>query len=298
MIKKEEGFAGQRSYKLSPTVLKSVTDHPLCQRLYITSIGLYPKAAFHARKRKKGCNQHILIYCVQGEGWYEIQGERHPIKPNQAILLPAHVPHQYGADIQKPWTIYWLHFTGDYAGVFLNYLCPQNQFLPLDLPPDPKRIVLFEDIFNRLTMADNLDNLVYANSCFYHFLATLKSPVYKQKTGEALKEMDAVELAITFMKAHLNKNLSLRELAGQAGMSASHFSALFRKKTNNSPVNFFTCLRVQKACELLENSRLKIKDIAHQVGFHDPYHFTRVFTQVTGHPPKKFRSLEKAGTGR
>lgn len=294
MIKKEDGFPGQRSYKLSPIDLRSVTGHPLCQRLYITSIGLYPKAAFHARKRKKGCQQHILIYCVQGEGWYEIQGERHSIKANQAILLPAHVPHQYGADICKPWTIYWLHFAGDNAGIFQNYLCQESHYLPLDLPPDSKRIALFEDIFHHLTMADNLDHLVYANSCFYHFLATLRAPVYKRPTGEAIQEVDAVDLAITFMKAHLDRNLSLQELAGQAGMSASYFSALFKKKTQKSPVNFFTCLRMQKACELLEGSRLKVKDIAHLVGFHDPYHFTRVFTQVTGHAPKKFRVLEKA----
>jgi AraC-like DNA-binding protein len=294
MIKKEEGFQGQRSYILSPAMLEAVMHHPLCKRLYITDIGFYPKAAFHSRKRKKGCNQNILIYCVQGEGWYEVNEVRYQIKPNQAFILPANVPHQYGADLVKPWTIYWLHFTGDVAGLFLSYLCNKSECLPLHLPPDQKRIALFEDIFNHLTMSFNLDNLVYANNCFYHFLATLKSSVYKQNSGEAIEEIDAVDLAITFMKAHLDKNLTLQELAGQAGMSASHFSALFKKKTNNSPVNFFTYLRMQKACELLENSRLKIKEIARQVGFHDPYHFTRVFTHVTGYPPKKFRALEKA----
>ena len=294
MIKKEEGFQGQRSFILGPAVLEAVMQHPLCQRLFITDIGFYPKAAFHTRKRKKGCNQNILIYCVQGEGWYEAGGERYAIKQNQAFILPAQVPHQYGADLHKPWTIYWVHFTGDMAGLFLHYLCDKNQFAPLNLPPDRERLSLFDDIFHHMTMSFNLDNLVYANNCFYHFLATLKSSVYKQHAEDTLQEIDVVEMAISFMKSHLDRNLTLQEMAEQAGMSASHFSALFKKKTNNSPVNFFTYLRMQKACELLENSKLRIKEIAHQVGFNDPYHFTRVFTHVTGHSPKRFRALEKA----
>lgn len=294
MIQKEEGFQGQRSYILSPAILEEVLRHPLCRQLYITDIGYYPRAAFHARQRPQGCEQHILIYCVQGEGWYELNGERYVVKTNQAFILPAQVPHQYGADAEAPWTIYWMHFAGSFGSLFLQYLYERRPGVPLNIPPARERLALFEDIFNHLSMSFDLDNLVYANNCFYHFLVTLKSSVYQQSACADREAADAVDQAIRYMQAHLNRNLSLQEMAEQTGLSPSHFSALFKKKTNNSPVNFFTYLRMQKASTLLENSHLKIKDIARQVGFQDPYHFTRVFTQFTGHAPRSFRALEKA----
>lgn len=295
MLKKKEGFQGQRSHILQKSVLEEVIKHPLCQQLYITDIGYYPKAAFHIRERIKGSKQHILIYCIKGEGWYQVNGKEYWIKPNQAFILPANIPHKYGADMVKPWTIYWLHFTGERAHLFLEYLCGKsNSCSPLTLNPDNDRIQLFEEIFDHLTMYFNLDNLIYANNCLNHFLATLKSSVYKQNIYLNVEESDGIEAAINFMKNNLDKNLTLQQIGEEVGMSASHFSAMFKKRTKNSPINFFTYLRIQKACELLENSALRIKEIATLTGFEDPYHFSRVFSNITGFSPRKFRSMEKA----
>jgi AraC family transcriptional regulator, arabinose operon regulatory protein len=295
MLNKKEGFQGQRSCILQPAILEEVRHHPLCRQLYITDIGYYPRAEFHLRKRKKGSREHIFIYCVQGSGWYQIQDQTYTISPNQAFILPANTPHQYGADPEKPWTIYWFHFTGEQAPIFRNYLCDQeNSFAPFTLHPDHDRIKLFEDIFDHLTMAFNQDNLVYANNCLHHFLATLKPSVYKPQPSGSLEDLDCIEAAILFMKNNLEKNLSLQDIVDEIGMSASHFSALFKKRMKNSPINFFAYLRIQKACELLENSSLQIKEVAHLTGFSDPYHFSRVFSHQIGFSPKKFRMLEKA----
>jgi AraC-like DNA-binding protein len=94
------------------------------------------------------------------------------------------------------------------------------------------------------------------------------------------------------MKQHLGQSLTLDELAGVANMSASHYSALFRQKVQSAPINFFTYLKMQKACQLLKYSHLRIKEVAYQVGYSDPYHFSRVFTGVMGIPPRDFRRKE------
>lgn len=65
-MKKKEGFQGQRSYVMPVSLLHTVREHPLCQGLYITDIGYYPKAQFHNRVRKAGISQFVLLYCVQG----------------------------------------------------------------------------------------------------------------------------------------------------------------------------------------------------------------------------------------
>ena len=91
------------------------------------------------------------------------------------------------------------------------------------------------------------------------------------------------------MKEHLTETLTLEQLAEVAGMSASHFSAVFRQKAQSPHINFFTFLKIQQACRLLEYSKLRVKEIAYKIGYNDPYHFSRVFTTVMGISPHEFR---------
>ncbi|MDO1449286.1 AraC family transcriptional regulator [Rhodocytophaga aerolata] len=291
-MRKKEGFEGQRSYILPEPLLQEVEKHPLCQGLLITDIGYYPKARFHNRERRKGSRQHVLIYCIQGEGWYQVQDQKYSVKPNQLFILPAHLSHKYGSFNQNPWTIYWLHFTGWHASSFLEYLYNNDNYSPLTVVPNEERFRLFEDIYSHLIMSFNLDNIIYANNCLYPFLVSFRESVYKHAIRE--EQGDVVQQSIEFMKGHLDQKFTLQQLAEQVGLSASHYSAIFRQKTQNSPVNFFMFLKIQWSCQLLENTNLRVKEIAHQIGFDDPYHFSRVFSQFIGLSPQQFRTTEKA----
>jgi AraC family transcriptional regulator, arabinose operon regulatory protein len=292
MYRKKEGFAGQRSFVLPAELKKQITAHPLCESLYITNIGYYPKAAFHDRERRKGCPQHILIYCVQGEGWYYLNDKKYPVKPNQAFFLPADVAHRYGTDAQNPWTIYWLHFTGSRSHHFLQFLQPETDSSPVTVCPQNERFLLFDDILSHVEMSFNMDNIVYANTSLARFLATFNNAVYNPNPV-IQPTADPISRSISFMKDNLNRSLDLDELAQVAGMSASHYSAVFRSKVQSAPINFFTFLKIQEACRQLENTQLRIKEVAYQIGYSDPYHFSRVFTNMMGVSPRDFRKLRK-----
>ena len=141
-------------------------------------------------------------------------------------------------------------------------------------------------------MSFNMDSIVYANSSLARFLATFNNAVYNPNPVNAIEE-DPISQTITFMKENLSRTLSLEELAGIAGMSVSHFSAVFRTKVQSAPISFFTFLKIQEACRLLENTQLRIKEVAYQIGYNDPYHFSRVFANVMGVSPRDFRKLRK-----
>ena len=292
MLKKKEGFAGQRSCALPAELTRQIAVHPLCEALYITDMGYYPHAAFHSRERRKGSQQHILIYCIKGEGWYYLNDQKHTVKPNQVFILPANAAHRYGTDDTNPWTIYWLHFTGSRSQHFLDFLLQESGKLLITVSPQPERFQLFDDILSHVEMSYNMESIVYANSSLARFLATFNNAVYNPNTVNRV-ENDPISQTITFMKENLRQSLKLEELAEIAGMSASHYSAVFREKVQSAPINFFTFLKIQEACRLLENTQLRIKEVAYQIGYADPYHFSRVFTNVMGVSPRDFRKLRK-----
>ena len=88
-------------------------------------------------------------------------------------------------------------------------------------------------------------------------------------------------------------NITLEELAAHFKYSASHFSMLFQKETGSSPINYFLRLKIQKACQYIELTDLKLQDIATAIGFEEPAYFSRLFTKIMGMTPSAYRKQEK-----
>jgi AraC family transcriptional regulator len=95
---------------------------------------------------------------------------------------------------------------------------------------------------------------------------------------------------IEYMHANLDKQISLKDLAGCAGLSLSHFSFQFRASTNQSPHQYMLRLRVERSKELLTDSRLSVLDVGLEVGFRNQQHFATVFRNSVGVPPSVYRT--------
>jgi AraC-like DNA-binding protein len=76
-------------------------------------------------------------------------------------------------------------------------------------------------------------------------------------------------------------------------LSTSHFSNLFRKATGMAPLDYFIHLKLQKACLLLYSSDIKVKKIAKEIGYTDPYYFSRLFKKYMKASPDQYRALQK-----
>lgn len=126
MSDEPDGFMGERMIVLPPMVVEMEENDPLVCSLYLTDIGYFPHASCHYRNRQDGINQHVLIYCVDGNGWYRIGSREYKVKKNEYFILPAGVPHSYGAAENSSWTIYWVHFRGNQATFFSVGRRPHN----------------------------------------------------------------------------------------------------------------------------------------------------------------------------
>ena len=89
MEKKKDGFPNEKAIVIPQEILLKVQKNPMTSLLYPTDIGYYPHAENHYRQREGGSEQHILIYCHEGEGWYDIGKGRCFIKKNQFFIIEA-----------------------------------------------------------------------------------------------------------------------------------------------------------------------------------------------------------------
>jgi len=292
MLRKSEGFSGQKMIVLPQKIVANIQEDPLLKTLYITHIGYFPKANSHYRERNECIYQYILIHCIEGKGWYEIHNKRYEVNPNNYFILPAGIPHRYSADSEFPWSIYWIHFAGSLAKEFTNSFRSSKIMIHSSISNSMSFLHIFEDIYKTLEKGYSINNLGYANTSLWQLLGSLCfSGAYKHPNTEEKKE--PIKTSINFMKKHLDKNLTLSELAINARYSISYYSNLFKKSTGYSPIDYFIHLKIQKSCQYLDLTNLNVNEISQKLGYKDTHYFSRLFRNIMGYSPTEYRKKQK-----
>ncbi|MDB4901376.1 MAG: helix-turn-helix-domain containing protein AraC type [Mucilaginibacter sp.] len=286
----KEGFVGQRMIVLPPDIKKSVVKNELIKRFYLTAIGYYPKAVNHDRERKMGSAQYILLYCVEGMGYITIQGKEIELKPNTYFIIPKNVAHHYRSSIRNPWSIYWVHFIGEHADLLYQRHYEQKKLECESIPYEEQRIVSFNEIYELLENSFDIREIEIINIKIMNFISSF---IFQKEIDPTLQEKNVITDSINFMKKNLNRSFTLEELAERQHLSVSHYCRLFLAKTGRSPHQYFNQLKIQKSCQYLYFSDRNIKEICAELGFDDPYYFSRLFKKLMGLSPAYYKNQHK-----
>lgn len=284
---------GRQRIEIPRPVLKSkVLNNAWLKQLYICSLGYYPKAEGHYTNRKKGLPENFLFFCVDGLGWYKLGDKQYEVKPNEFFILPQNVSHGYGSSDEKPWSIYWIHFGGELLPYFNTMFSVQTHFKPFPIKSSNDIYSAFSKIYKTLELGYSIDNLMFANMCLFHFLSFF---IYNSKhyTVNQQDTVNCVDSAILYMQEHVDENISLNDLSKHYNYSPSRFSSLFKQKTGYAPIDYFIQMKMQKASQQLDFTHQPVKEIAINLGFDDPYYFSRRFSKIIGMSPTKYRSIRK-----
>ncbi|MFH1706831.1 MAG: AraC family transcriptional regulator [Planctomycetota bacterium] len=118
-------------------------------------------------------------------------------------------------------------------------------------------------------------------------LAIVEEYRYLASTDE---EDDLVSAARSFMLENITANIAVGDLARMARLSRFHFIRRYKAACGITPLADFRRLRVEEAGHLLTGTNLPLKAIAPMTGFANEYHFARVFKQIAGMTPARFRA--------
>lgn len=101
---------------------------------------------------------------------------------------------------------------------------------------------------------------------------------------------ERVHAVVAFMRANMCRELSSREMSRVGGLSSAHLRRLFKRDTEMAPLQYLRAMRLARARELLEDSSLRLKEIAAVVGIGDLSHFVRNFKDAFGTTPTIYRA--------
>jgi AraC-like DNA-binding protein/ligand-binding sensor protein len=103
------------------------------------------------------------------------------------------------------------------------------------------------------------------------------------------RESPQMRRARLFIVEHQQEEITLRQVAAEAGMSVFHFCKIFRQATGLTFTDYLARLRIERVQRLLLNPHKRISEAAYEGGFQSLSQFNRVFLRVTGRSPTAWR---------
>jgi len=99
----------------------------------------------------------------------------------------------------------------------------------------------------------------------------------------------ALRKAENFILENYTRKISLKEIAGVAGLSPPYFSTIFKEEMGENLSKYLNRLRVEKASHLLLETDMSLSEIAACCCFEDQSWFSKIFKAYTGISPGKYR---------
>jgi len=94
---------------------------------------------------------------------------------------------------------------------------------------------------------------------------------------------------LDYIEVNLAEDLSLSELAAQAGLSPHYFAQLFRQSMGCAPHRYVLLQRIERSKQTLSDRRCTILEACVESGFQNPTHFARMFRRFVGVTPSRFK---------
>ena len=135
--------------------------------------------------------------------------------------------------------------------------------------------------------ADGLQSAEELWELYKKAIIDFTSRVNENKSDVLMSEK--VKLSIDYILRHLHYDISLKQIADNAGLSETYFSALFKKETGETVSEFIQKSRVREAQSMIQYSEYSLLEIGQYLGFCSQSHFSKTFRKYTGMTPGQFR---------
>jgi AraC-like DNA-binding protein len=246
------------------------------------------------------------LYLVKaGKARTYIQGNIYELEPGYLYLTPPFSLHD--DECNSYFSLYYIHFYEKPANK--ESIFDQYDF-PVKVPVSDLDLSLIERLYainpNRYLV--NIDPKMYDNPLSFSqyvasndklshhvlietqsILAILMSRFLESGQKKTFNKDVRINNCLQYIHEHINRTISVKELAAIACVSEDHFIRLFKKEMLLTPVKYIRAKKIEKAQLLLLTNKARIRDIALDLSFDNISYFNKVFRLLTGKTPLEYR---------
>jgi len=246
-----------------------------------------------------------LYYVTAGEAEVVMPNYTIKLRPGHLYLVPSFALHSNRCKG---------HFEHFYVHLYEDPKSEVHIFEDLELPYEVKGSALDEMLFEQLLHNNPAMSLAHNDPSTYDNTPQLVSDIRRDKQHAFANRMemrgiiyqllsrflqqavtkvhaddDRIQNILLYIRKNLNELNEIDELAKMANLSKDHFIRIFKKTTGQTPVQYITLRKIERAEILLSTTNMSVKAVAFSLGYEDHSYFNRLFKKTVGLTPRDYR---------
>ena len=255
---------------------------------------------------------NMLRYIIDGSAEFVVDGETVIVRKGQVSYIPEGCWLSCKA-LEDTFAFYSIRFTTSVFYEGANFLREYYNF-PLVMDVGEGIEPYFSDIY-KWVRTDKKSKSFHVRGALDTLIASLIDILNSDEPDDVKAEINGLEYNLEQIRKRVKKSTIQTDpriqtvidyimlnpteeytsvkLSGMAEVAETTFRRLFKEATGKTATEFIRQVRLTTAARLLLVSNDPVNCIAHDVGFEDANHFTRVFRQAFGMTPGRYRKMSQ-----
>lgn len=250
----------------------------------------HPKNYYFRPDKGRILSEYQLVYISKGKGYFTSEStKRITISKGQIILLFPGQWHTYAPSKETGWNEYYIGFQGKIIEHIIShgFFRLDNQIIDVGVNED--LVNLFSTAI-KIAKDEKIGSQQNLAGIVFNIMGTILS-LAQNKNFETKESAQKIERAKVIMFENIQKNIDIKEIAANLGISYSLFRKVFKEYTGYAPANYFQELKLRKAKELLSETNHSIKQIAYELNFSSYEYFLSFFKKKVNMTPMEYRNM-------
>lgn len=234
-----------------------------------------------------------IVYIVEGQGYTEVSGRRHPIGPGDIVLYNPGVIHQEKFDMNYPTPLFYHIKFDEFSVSGMKEGCllpdgiapaiPSGEYGPFLLASLER---MFEEWYEQSVGSEQVNHSLL--KCLMVLVLRMLDQrctlIEKSQADSVLSQIQ------NYLSTHFEEKFTMKDVANEFHINYYYLCHLFQEKLRISPFRYLTELRINEACHLLSTTRLSVGKISGMVGYANQSTFQIQFKKYKKQSPLKYRA--------
>lgn len=231
-----------------------------------------------------------IEFVAAGSGQLVLDGKTQPLRPGMAFSYGPGIPHRIITDPHAPMTKYFIDFTGRRAEELIRQCVPLRRGVVQ--VSDPLAVI---DVYESLYRSARTGSPQAKDICLLllRLLALRIAELGIDRPNANERALQTYRRCRACIENDFETLKTLTDIARVCHTDPAYLCRVFRRFADTTPYQHLLRQKMNLAADRLRHSDMLVKQVADELGFPDPFHFSRCFKAIHGIPPQRFIELSR-----
>jgi AraC-like DNA-binding protein len=236
---------------------------------------------------RKDFPYYSIEFVARGQGLAVLSGKPFILKPGTIFSYGPRISQVITSDPETTMTKYFMDFAGSAAQTMLTkFVTPPGSAIIVSRPDEMSHIL--DDLVRHGSSHSPYRAKICSTLLEYLFYRIAETKINEQINPS--KALQTYQACRQYIRDNFIKLASLDDVAINCNLDTAYLCRLFKRFDTQSPYQYLLSLKMAFAARHIQSGTL-VKEIAFELGFADPFHFSRVFNRIFGISPQKFKKI-------